>query len=150
MNTTQDNKSIRTLLAGLLVAVSLATFPAMAEAKVQAKPTTGTVSLATAIRMQMEISQQNILAEQRYQLKQMPLLLDNPGVTVGPLEVIETAGAEQDHERPVTVSAATSEAQASVQLAEDILAKALRAPGLMGLSRYIALPALELALESAK
>ena len=148
MNTTSNR--IRNILAGLVLVSALVAFPAQAEAKSRAaQGGDRMVSLQTAIRMQMEQSQQNILAEQRYKLKHATLLLDNPDVTVGPLEVIETAGAEQNHERPVAVRVETDK-QVLAALAEDLMAKALRAPGLMGVSRYITLTALELALEPAE
>lgn len=148
MNT--KTNSIRNTLASLALVAALAAFPAQAEAKSRsAQGGDRMVSLHTAVRVQMEQSQQNIQAEQRYKLKHSTLLLDNPDVTVGPIEVIETAGAGQNQERPVAFRTEADERMLAV-LAEDLMAKALRAPGLMGVPRYIALTALELALEPAE
>lgn len=129
-------------MAGLIGMALLGAAPAAAE---------DTISLQEHVRLQMEQSQVNILAEQRLQLQQDVRWLDNPAVNVGPVEIIETASAGENHERQEDRPAiGMVRTQVSTAVAEDVMAKALRSPGLMGVYRYVALPALELAIEAVE
>lgn len=138
----KHNSNLMLTVAGLIGMALLGAAPAAAE---------DTISLQEHVRLQMEQSQENILAEQRLQLQQDMRWLDNPAVNVGPVEIIETASAGENHERQENPKASGMvRTQVSAAVAEDVMAKALRSPGLMGVYRYIALPALEMAIEAVE
>jgi hypothetical protein len=144
MSKTRHNTKMA--LPGLLVMVSV-----MGASFMPAVQAADTVSLETYVQAQMEQAQDNILAEQRVHLKHMPLVLDNPAVRVGPIEVIETATAGSNAAPAANTSADTRRSiTVNAEVTSDLVAKAVRSPGLMGVYRYIALPALEMALVAAE
>lgn len=73
-----------------------------------------------------------IQADIRASIKATPLIIDEPGVTTGKVEIIAEVDAGVDAN-----SAAAAEQPASPEIRLDILNKALASPGLFGVYRYV-------------
>lgn len=109
----------------ILTGVTLAGFSMQASAN-------DNPSLHEAIRAQLVEARHNIAMDSRATVKAMPLIIDNPAVDVGPVEVIaegDAVKAAQPEEKTI--------AAADLSLRLDLLNKALMAPGMFGVYRFM-------------
>ncbi|HEX7029520.1 MAG TPA: hypothetical protein VF254_02905 [Gammaproteobacteria bacterium] len=95
-------------------------------------------SLERAIRAQAQDASASIQASQRASLKDLPLTIYVPGVSVGEIRVVKTqpAGKEAPKGPLTTTSVETDGLDAALR--EDLVAKALEVPGMFGVYRYLA------------
>jgi len=127
----------KTLYLNLLAAVLLGTGTAQAS------------TLEQAIRLQTQDASATIQAQQRAGLKEMPLVVHVPGVSVGEIRVVKTLPAEDAKPRPALQTTAGTEPLGEA-LRLDLVAKALKVPGMFGVYRYMAETALDVAVIVAK
>lgn len=90
------------------------------------------VPLADAIRIQGERASANILADTRATLLEQTRTLDVPGVEVGPIRVVESEPAAEGNTQ------AALDIGLVELLREELALKALEAPGMFGVYRYVA------------
>lgn len=126
-----------TLYLGALVA-TLMSLAAPANA---AKP----VPLAEAIHLQARTASANILADTRASLIEQTRTLDVAGVEVGPIRIAEENAVEEDR-----VQASLETASLLEVIREELALKALAAPGMFGVYRYMSQQALASAIVVAK
>ena len=97
--------------------------------------------LAEAIHMQMRAASANIQADIRADVHNQTRTLDVPGVEIGTLELVEG-----ETPAPVRADALLETAGVFDTLREDLVLKALEAPGMFGVYRYMAASALTVAI----
>ncbi|HEX6929746.1 MAG TPA: hypothetical protein VF267_10870 [Gammaproteobacteria bacterium] len=95
--------------------------------------------LADAIHVQMRQASANIQADIAATVKEQPRILDVPGVEIGEIQVVETT--ESKEQPRVRTQASPETAGLDATLRRDLLIKALHAPGMFGVYRYLAVPA---------
>lgn len=102
-------------------------------------------SLDEVIRAQTLGASAAIRAEARHNLKTMPYVLDIDGVEVGNIELVESTAkrpGRSGRAQPQDMTAVDS----SEALRRDLVTKALSAPGMFGVYRYMAATALTAAI----
>lgn len=119
---------IQSVAAILLLTASQ---PALANLGVS-KANARVAGLDAAVRTLYLEAHSTIQADIRASIKATPLIIDEPGVTTGKVEIIAEVDAGVDAN-----SAAAAEQPASPEIRLDILNKALASPGLFGVYRYV-------------
>lgn len=107
-------------------------------------------SLERAIRLQTEDASAAIRADQRAELRNLPLTIYVPGVSVGEIRLVQTLPADDAAPRATLKTTAVDRESFGDYLGDalsrDLLAKALEVPGMFGVYRYMAATALNAAV----
>lgn len=127
--------SLALLTATLLFATSVA------EA---ARPT----PLANAIHLQAQEASAHIQLDTEATLKAQPIVLDVPGVEVGPIEFVDVLDQPEDEGAGALLDSVHAEFSAALR--RDLVNKALEVPGMFGLYRYLTANAVKTAVSVAE
>lgn len=100
-----------------------------------------TVTLRESVRLQMLEAQAGIQAEMRANVKAQARVLDVPGVEVGRIELADGEEVAEPQSAGPQADAATD-----IALRLDVALRALEAPGMFGVYRYLSATALNAAI----
>ncbi|HEX7046227.1 MAG TPA: hypothetical protein VF275_01465 [Gammaproteobacteria bacterium] len=103
-------------------------------------------SLDRAIRLQTQDASAAIQADTRAGLKNLPLTIYVPGVSVGEIKLVNTAPAAKASPESLFETTAVDVDPLGEALRRDLVAKALEVPGMFGVYRYMAATALNVAV----
>lgn len=105
----------------------------------------GAATLDESIRAQAQNASAAISEEMRTSLHARPYILDVPGVEIGEIKLVESTD-RRPRERRQGELLDTSSVEIDADLRRDLVTKALTAPGMFGVYRYMTASALKAAI----